>query len=242
MPRIYLPSISEEKKALTLKGETARYLISVLRVKKGDGIVLFDSEGRHFGAKIIKKERSAVIVEILGTLGSLPEPETSVILVQSLLKGRKMDLVVQKATELWVSEIVPVVTERSQIRGTRKTERWRKIAIEASRQCGRAAPPAVHDPQGFSDCLESLRRGSGGLRMRGYIFCEVGGEDLGRSVPGGGGDVIAAVGPEGGFTEDEVFKAREAGLKLVTLGGPVLRAETAAISGVALLQYLLGNI
>jgi 16S rRNA (uracil1498-N3)-methyltransferase len=242
MPRVYLPSITEDEPVVTIKGESARYLLSVLRVRKGSEIVLFDSGGRRFRAEVLKRTGNTVHVGIRGSLDPLPEPRTGVILLQGLLKGRKMDLVVQKATELWVREIVPVITERSQVRETRKLERWRKIALEASRQCGRAALPAVREPIGLIEFLDSLGPGAEGRERRGYIFCEEGGEELGRDIPVLEDEVVAAVGPEGGFTDEEVWKARGKGLKPVTLGGPTLRAETAAISAVTLIQYLLGNM
>jgi 16S rRNA (uracil1498-N3)-methyltransferase len=238
MPRLYLPSIPGDEPEVSVTGESARYLLSVLRVRKGSEVTLFDSLGRHFSAEVIGKSTGRVRLGSLRSLAPRREPRTGVLLLQGLLKGSRMDLVVQKATELGVSEIVPVVTERSQVRGTRKLQRWRKIALEASRQSGRPKLPTVHEPVGFSDFLESL-----GRPIHGFIFREEGGAPLGGGLmPWPGGDVYAAVGPEGGFTGEEVRMAEGRGFGAVTLGPLVLRAETASISALTLIQYLLGEM
>jgi 16S rRNA (uracil1498-N3)-methyltransferase len=218
-------------------GEDARYLAKVLRVRPGSGLVLFNDSGEAFRAVVEAVSGGAVAAQVLEALPPLEEPETRVVLLQGLLKGQKMDLVIQKATELWAIGIVPAVTERSQVRETRKIERWRKISLEATRQCGRAMPPDVREPVAFDEYLDDAGPG-----LRGFIFTERGGGRLENIVPPGSGDVVVAVGPEGGFTEDEVARAVERGLKPVTLGGPVLRAETAAVSALTLVQYVLGNL
>jgi 16S rRNA (uracil1498-N3)-methyltransferase len=234
MPRIYVPSVEAKENALRITGETARYLITVLRCRAGDELTLIDSLGRRYRAEIKETGRRDIAVELREAYPPEPEPRVGVVLLQGMLKGQKMDLVVQKATELGVKEIVPVVTERAQVRETRKPQRWRKIALEASRQSGRAVAPAVREPVAFGEFLGA----EGGLR--GFIFWEEGGAPLKEAFgPVSEGALHIAVGPEGGFAREEVRMAEERGLVATTLGSRILRAETAAIAAVALVQFLL---
>ena len=149
-----------------------------------------------------------------------------------------MDLVVQKTTELGITEILPVMSERSQVKDTRKIVRWRKIAEEASRQSGRNIVPAVHEPVHFRDFLVSQDG-------KGVIFSEEEGMKLSEAVSSLGlhaPSLVIVIGPEGGFSEEEVIFAQEKGFLAVSLGKRILRAETAAISAVALIQFLLGDM
>lgn len=237
MPRIYVPSLREKEGPVRITGESARYLLTVLRCKAGDELTLFDSRGGSYRAEVREAGKRDLTVEVKEAFPPEPESPVGVVLIQGLLKGQKMDLVVQKATELGVREIVPVVTGRAQVRETRKPERWRKIALEASRQSGRAVAPAVREPVGFG---EFLRAGEG---LRGFLFWEEGGAALKEaSAPVKEGIVHVAVGPEGGFTAEEVRMGRDKGLMVTTLGPRILRAETAAIAAVALVQFLIGGL
>ena len=167
------------------------------------------------------------------------EPSLQITLLQGLLKGDKMDLVIQKATELGVSEIIPVITGRSQIRETRKLERWRKIAQESSRQSGRVGVPAVHDTVDVDYLLARQP-----VPERGIIFWEEGGESLstimGRFM--GRKAIELFTGPEGGFSGEEVRALRETGFSVATLGRRILRAETAAVVALGIVQYQAGEL
>jgi 16S rRNA (uracil1498-N3)-methyltransferase len=237
MPRVHVPSIPEDQTTVEITGESARYLTSVLRLRAGDEFELFDSAGVSVGAVVTRAGRGRVEAEMKLPRRSLPEFPANVVLLQGMLKGRKMDLLVQKTTELGVKEIVPLVTQRALVRQTRKVERWRKIALEASRQCGRAKAPSVSEPVDIRDFM----RPEG--KLSGYIFWEEGGRALSEMPPSSGvGDVVAAVGPEGGFTGEEVRLAEKSGLVVTTLGSRILRAETAAIAAVALVQFMRGGL
>ena len=167
------------------------------------------------------------------------ESPLNLTLVQGILKGEKMDIVIQKATELGVKEIIPAITERSQIRQTRKVDRWRKIAEEASKQSGRTMIPVVHEPIEFN----SLFTVHHSLPIKGFIFWEEGGVPLREAIHQfTDSPIYLLVGPEGGFSKEEVSLAVSKGLITVSLGKRILRAETAAISAVALIQFLLGDI
>jgi len=290
MPRIYLPISNIIDNRISITDEKAHYLISVLRCRKGDDLIVFDGKGNCLKTRILKADRREVITEVIEKFPCDIESHINITLVQGLLKGEKMDLVIQKTTELGVKEIIPVITERSQIRETMKVTRWRKIAEEASRQSGRSIIPVIHDPMEFKEffskqtCINYPPQSpltKGGIKGGGLIFYEEGGMKLseaveifkqrfnytlplplpsreGRHTPTplsrgeapsppagegrGEGELLIIIGPEGGFTKEEVFLAKEKGLLVTSLGERILRAETAAISAVALVQFLLGDM
>lgn len=238
MQRIFLPIININNNQIAVTGDKARYLASVLRCKEGDALVIFDGAGNCFKTKISKADKKEVIADVLEKFPCNPESPVNITLVQSLLKGEKMDLVIQKTTELGVREIVPVVTERSQLRETRKVIRWQKIAEEASRQSGRTVIPVVHEPVSFQDIFT-------GNVLQGFIFYEEGGVRLSDAVSSfisHPSSLFIVIGPEGGFTKEEIELAKEKGLVAASLGQRILRAETAAIAAVTLAQYALGDM
>ncbi|MBA4371333.1 MAG: 16S rRNA (uracil(1498)-N(3))-methyltransferase [Thermodesulfovibrio sp.] len=239
MHRIFLPDQPVHEKVV-ITGEKAGYISLVLRLKTGDTLIIHDNTGKVFSATILSSARKEVVAAVQEQLAAVPESSIRLRLFQGILKGEKMDLVIQKTVELGVNEIVPVVTERSQIRETRKLLRWQKISEEAARQCGRPVIPAVHEVADLSEVLAPLNQSA----ARGIIFWEAGGEALkpvferlrtARHI-----DLLT--GPEGGFSADEVGRAHDAGFVSATLGRRVLRAETAAMVAVALCQYELGDL
>lgn len=242
MVRIFLPSAKIADKSLTIEGEKAHYLLSVLRCRKGDNFIVFDGRGTCFLSlirEIGKRRATADVLEIFPC--NLESPLRS-ILVQGILRGEKMDIVIQKTTELGISEVVPAITERSQLRDTRRVARWRKIAEEAARQSGRSMVPVVHEPVELRNFLTSTALQS---TLQGFIFYEEEGMTLSEVVSSlipHPSSLLVIIGPEGGFSKEEVTCAEERGLKAVSLGKRVLRAETAAIASVTLVQYLFGDM
>ncbi|MDA8168704.1 MAG: 16S rRNA (uracil(1498)-N(3))-methyltransferase [Nitrospiraceae bacterium] len=239
--RLFYPGLSANSE-ISLTGEDFNYLKNVLRAREGAEVMLFDGKGNSATA-IITGISSERITARTGDVFPSKKTESGLktVLLQGMLKGQKMDVVVQKATELGVSEIIPLITRRAEVRETRKTGRWRKIAREAARQCGRAVVPLIAEPAPLADFLKHYRGA-------GIIFWEEGGSGLkdasgklrgGNAVAGG---IAVAVGPEGGFAEEEVQAARGAGFSVCSLGPRILRAETAAIAALALIQYELGDI
>jgi 16S rRNA (uracil1498-N3)-methyltransferase len=230
------PELIAKRRHIKVPMEKSRYLLSVLRCKKGDAVTLIDGRGSAYAAQIVSIVKKDVFVDITGDLLLNAELPVQLTLCQGLLKGEKMDLIIQKATELGVAEIVPLVTERSIVKETRKVKRWHAIAEEAAEQCGRAVVPLVRDPQKLDDILD-------GEKVNGLLFWEGGGRALSEAM--GVVDLRRTVhifiGPEGGFTAAEVRKAEEQGLIRATLGKRILRAETAAISATALVQFLIEN-
>ncbi len=271
--RIILPKEQIKGQKITLSGEKARYLISVLRCSAGDELQVFDGEGSLYKSKITGIENKKVRIDLLERISLNAESPLNLTLVQGILKGEKMDVVIQKATELGVKEIIPAITERSQIRHTRKVDRWRKIAEEASKQSGRTMIPVVHEPIEFNSLFTPFRDTSltgftvhDSLPLRGFIFWEEGGLSLKEAIEKmqdarykmqdtrenlsnhpescimNLASLYLLIGPEGGFSKEEVSLAVSKGLITVSLGKRILRAETAAISAVALIQFLLGDI
>ncbi len=237
MPRIFLPAADLLSQPLTIRGEKAKYLATVPRSRGGDSLVVHDDRGNSYTATLTAVTPREVTAELTGKIDWNTESALQITLYQGILKGEKMDFVIQKATELGVDNIVPVVTERSQVRETRKLPRWTKIAGEAARQSGRNAVPRVHEIVRFDALPPSAS-------PKGILFWEKGGDDLAAALGTfqGGGDISLFTGPEGGFSEKEVASAAEMGFLTATLGRRILRAETAAVAAIAIAQFSLGDL
>ena len=210
--------------ALRLSGEEAHHVHKVLRGGPGDEIEIVDGEGRLFSAELTG-DREAVVLE-KRTAGV--EDEGSVTLYQAIPKGRHMDLVVEKATELGVGRIVPLATERGVVklsRGDGKVERWRRVVLAAARQSLRLRVPEVGEPVPFTEAAREA--GEGGVMLH-----------AGQDLPPmedvvGEGPLGLFVGPEGGWEDGELALAGDAGLRLASLGPFRLRSETAGVVAVA---------
>ncbi len=238
MTRLFLDSIMPQERYINLTGEKAHYLSVVLRCKTHDSLIVTDSSGAAYSAKISVITKKQTTLEIMGLLNQDNESPLDIILLQGLLKGDKMDLVIQKATELGVKEVVPMVTERSQIRETRKLQRWQKIAGEASRQCGRNKIPLIHEPDTFETVIAS--EGC----QKGIICWEKEGAPFSAALElfTGERQLVLCIGPEGGFSEKEIRAAEDCSFTVASLGRRILRAETASIASIAIVQYSIGDI
>jgi len=239
MPKIFLLDTELEPGFITIKDEKAHYLSTVLRCGRGDLLLIKDSRGCSYLSRITDVGRREVAIELLEKQDLDPEPLLHIKLLQGLLKGEKMDLVIQKSTELGVKEIIPVVTERSQIRETRKVSRWKKIAEEASRQSGRNTIPSISEPIGIQKLFIASVVPEGGI-----IFWEQKGETIRETIRrfAGRAEIALFTGPEGGFSEREIETASKHAFVTASLGKRILRAETAAIAAVSIIQYEMGDI
>jgi len=214
----------------------------VLRLRPGDHIVLADGAGGQFAAVLESVGRDEAIARVLAPLDA--PPLTRVTLFQSVLKSAKMDLVVQKATELGVRSIVPVLAERcvAKVDGSNretKLGRWRRVAAEAAKQCGRASVPEVCAPLDMDGAAAKMGDYAGSI-----VFWEEAKEASLVDALGGvdaEGGVAVLIGPEGGLTSHEVATLKEAGAVCAGFGDLVLRSETAAIAGVAIVSYELNR-
>ena len=247
--RFYAPpeAFNSDVTTAVLAGDEARHLRDVLRLVEGDEVFLFDGAGSEYRCVVSDVERASGRVNVIEEVApARSESPLRLTLAVALLKGEKFDLVVQKATELGVTRIVPVKTARADIRlpdnadAAKRVSRWQRIALEAAKQSGRAFVPQVTAPVTFSTLisdkdLENARR---------VMFSERSGGRLSDLEDGAPTDhaMIALVGSEGGWTDEEIAAAGTANWQLVTLGGRTLRAETAAITAAALLQNRFGDL
>jgi 16S rRNA (uracil1498-N3)-methyltransferase len=220
-------------------GPQARQICTVLRLEVGDAISVLDGSGCCHIARIDEVTRRQVTAEITGVVQLDTEPRVKLTLAQALAKGDKVELVVQKATELGISRMVVFTSQRTvpkpdAAHTARKMERWRAIAREAAEQSGRALVPEVHGVVGFRDLLAG--RSDDDLTL---IAWEAERETpLSKILAGANAERITLiVGPEGGFTEQEVAIARDAGAAPVSFGKRILRSETAAIAGCAIIMH-----
>lgn len=255
--RFYSPpeNFSDDGARVALSRGETQHLAGALRLAAGEEVYVFDGEGREFLCVVNEDARRGATLEVRGAVEPLcAESPLELTLCVALLKGEKFDLVVQKATELGVARVVPVETARADVKlargergeGARKrVERWRRIAVEAAKQSGRARVPEVAEPSSLTDMLTKDPPGGTDAKSRRLIFVERGGRSLVESV-GAWIDkparVAALVGPEGGWGGEEIERAVSAGWEAVTLGGRVMRAETAGIVVAALLQHLCGDL
>lgn len=248
--RFYAPPTAFDNKqaSVTLITDEARHLREVLRLKPGDEVYVFNGEGKEFLSRIEESRRDTARLQVIREVEpARPESELQLTLALALLKGEKFDLVVQKATELGVTQIVPVITKHADIRlrdesdAAKRVNRWQRISMEAAKQSGRAVVPKVAGVITFTSLIETADDKPSNCLM----FSERDGQSLLQTKEDIAADtkqITALVGSEGGWSDEEIALARAAGWTIVTLGGRTLRAETAAIAVVALLQHLFGDL
>ncbi len=218
-----MSSALEAGEALTLPESEAHHVSKVLRGRVGDTFEVVDSGGRLFIAEIRERDEAIVTGELATSAGM----EIEVSLYQAVPKGRHMDLVFEKATELGVSRVAPLVTDRGVVKldGEAKAGRWRRVAEAAARQSLQLRVPEVSDPMPFSEAVAEA--GDNGILLHNAAGLEqIEGCVEGRAVS-------LLVGPEGGWSEGEIRLAEEAGMRMAQLGPYRLRSETAGIVAVA---------
>ena len=241
MPRFFVPAEHVAEGQAKLAGSEFRHLMRVLRLREGDALTLFDDRGREHDGVILSLSPRAAVVRITATSVPPRESPLAITLFQGIPKGRKMDLVVEKATELGVGAIVPFASAFSAgaaAVATAKHERWTRIALAAAKQSGRIAVPTVSAPLTFREVLAAA--GADGLRL--LFFEGAGGVPLAALPDGAPTSVAIAVGPEGGFSREVVGAARDAGFTVVGVGPRILRTETAALVAVTLVQARWGDL
>jgi 16S rRNA (uracil1498-N3)-methyltransferase len=219
-----------------LPADQAHHLRDVLRIAAGNVVEIFDGEGGGYIGEVVLRN-SEVLVRNLRALSREPLPN-SLILAVALIKPAKFEWILQKATELGVDAILPLITRRGdiQIPGSRiasRCDRWNRIVREASKQCGRLAAPQIHEPVGFSDLLCRAEFSS----CTRLLFYEKA-WDLWRPDRHALSErIVLCVGPEGGWDDVEIEQARKDGYWIFSLGNWILRAETAAIAAISIIQY-----
>jgi 16S rRNA (uracil1498-N3)-methyltransferase len=242
LTRVFVSSGLREGAIVELPAETASHVAKVLRARAGDALVLFGGDGREFTGEI-QSVRGARVQVALGAARSVDrESPLDVTLLQCVPRGDRMDFIVQKATELGVRRIVPLLCQRSVVRlgegqAASKAAHWRGVAVSACEQCGRNRLPAIDAPLQLEAFL-----GTAPAQPALRLVLEP------DSVPGGlqelapGTAVEIAIGPEGGFSPEELEAFRVAGFRRAGLGPRILRTETAAIAALAWLQSRYGDL
>ena len=231
---------------LRLPEEAAAHLLRVLRLRDGDACVLFNGDGHDYDARIASADRRGGEVEVLEQRAVDNESPLRITLLQGIARGEKMDLILQKATELGVSRIVPVDAERTEVRleGPRLAKRlvhWRGVVSSACAQCGRARLPAVADPVDIGGIGDAAAAAALKLTLDpagAHVLSTLAG-----LAPGAGpGGIALAIGPEGGWASRDREHLRAAGFEGLRLGPRILRTETAGLAAIAPLQALYGDL
>ncbi len=239
----YLPPPEWEPGRLRLGGDEARHCVQVTRHRAGDRVVVFDGAGRKAEARVEAADKNEVLLAPV-KVWQVPRPARSLVLLQAVTKGDTFEWIVEKAVELGVRRVVPVLAERSVVRldareAERKHEKWGRLVLEACKQCGQAWLPELARPCSLTAALEHKAAAGTGL----VASLQPQARPLRELLPGGQSvaEVAVAIGPEGDFSEAEHRKLEQAGWLPWSLGGLVLRSETAAISALAILSHELNS-
>lgn len=241
IPRFYLPASLEVGTTLDLPAETFRHAIQVLRLSVGENLIVFNGNGGEYLARLasVSKRAASIYLEQFKALDV--ESPAQLSLVQAIIKPDKMDFALQKAVELGVASIQPLVTQRSVVRlgkdkAEKKVRHWQGVVIAACEQSGRTQLPKVHSPQNLNTWLQQPHAGTRLILAPGdYPSIQSLAADLPQPLE-------LLIGPEGGFTEEEVHTAQAHGVQAISLGPRILRAETASLTALALLQQRYGDL
>lgn len=244
MARFFIPKKNLSGERGVVEGAEFVHLRKVLRLAPGDRITVFDDEGWEHEAVIGALTDERAEIEIAKSYQAARESNLRLILAVGLTKGEKMDFVVEKATELGAHAIVPFVSAFSvpkldEKKISTRMARWQKIALAAAKQCGRTRLPELLPLRDFA----SLASGDWGAAVKLFFWEKERRQSLraAREKSGAAGAVLLVVGPEGGFSEAEAALALAHGFALVHLGPRILRAETAAVTALSLVQFLWGD-
>jgi 16S rRNA (uracil1498-N3)-methyltransferase len=240
LTRVYLEVALSPGSVVELPSATAAHLAKVLRARSGDNLVLFAGDGLEFAGTVASVRGSRVTAAVGEGREVDRESPLAVTLVQCISRGDRMDFIVQKATELGVARIVPVLSQRSVVRldqpqAASKAAHWRSVAVSACEQCGRNRLPTIDAPRQLIRYLgDSPTAGPRLLLEPEFESCGPA-QDVGAKVE-------IAVGPEGGFAAEELEAFRISGFRAVRLGPRILRTETAAIAALAWMQGNFGDL
>jgi 16S rRNA (uracil1498-N3)-methyltransferase len=250
MPRFYIPPEQWNLDKLTLEDHEAHHCQDVMRMKEGDRVAVFDGRGHEATAEVAALSKGRVALKTLQQ-ATTPQPTSDIFLGQAIPKGKNMDIIVEKATELGAVGVIPLISERTIVRlnpdeARDRREKWQRVAVEAAKQCGRNWLPEIRQPltpKALFDAGEkfdlmlvaSLQPDARHLKT---VLREMAGD---RPVPFGPRirRVLVLIGPEGDFTPAEMAIAKSAGCQPITLGPIILRTETAAIYCLSVLSHEL---
>lgn len=241
MPRFFVEPDQVSGNKIIIEGSDVNHITKVLRMKIGEELMVCDGTGLDYFCTIAKLDSDAVFCDVCNKWESYSELPVKVTLFQGLPKADKMELIIQKTVELGVYEIVPVAMQRSiakldDKKAGRKIERWQSISESAAKQAGRGIIPKVTEPMSFAEALEYAKEMDSIIvpyeNAKGISYTK----EVIREAKACTRLAIF-IGPEGGFADSEIERAKEAGAKLVTLGNRILRTETAGMATLAILMY-----
>lgn len=244
MHRFFITPEQFDSHRPVVRGQDVRHMVKVLRLKPGDRVELLDGAGRAAKAMVEHVRKEEVVCLKMGEFEPLGAPPVEVILVQGIAKGDKMDLIIQKCTELGVSVVIPLICHRSVVqlddgKIQDRQARWQRVALEAAKQCRRPDVPVVSLPRKLPDVLAGMPKGSAAI-----MPWE--GEDTRSFSDALAGDtpesIYIFIGPEGGFEPYEAEEARRAGVSTVSLGPRILRTETAGLACITIIMHRLGDL
>jgi 16S rRNA (uracil1498-N3)-methyltransferase len=238
--RIYYPFELSADSFVTLTDDATNHLANVLRAKTGQAIVLFNGDGNEYSAQLSEVAKRKVVAHIDSKISISIESPLSIHLGQGISRGDRMEWVIQKSVELGVTDITPLITERcgvklSKERWSKKHEQWQKLAIAACEQCGRNVLPVLHSPTIFTDWINLS---TNQVRLTLHPRAEKAFRHV--AMPATGARLL--IGPEGGFSEQEIYQTEQNGFQTIQLGPRVLRTETAAIAAISALQAIHGDL
>lgn len=252
MQRYFIDPQQFGESEVTISGDDAHHIIRVLRSELGDECIVSDGQSREALVRLTSLEKDRVSAEIIERRPMSGEPEVEVWIAQSLPKGDKMELVIQKGTEIGASRFLPFVSERTIVqlepkKEAKRVERWQKIAKEAAEQAHRSLVPVIETPLTWKELLKRVElvdaawicyEKESGQELRAAIRKALQGKPaVDRPLR-----LLLMVGPEGGFTEQEVAAAEAAGSQSISLGRRILRTETAAMVGLTCILYEAGEM
>ena len=227
---VYQPHPSLHGGIIHISDEEHRHLV-VARAEPGEWIEVFDGQGHVWKASVVEvgKRQTSARIE---TEDVVPRPSLELILGQALIRNAAFELALEKAVEVGVTRVIPFAAERSNVSANQKLDRWLRIVVEAAKQSKRFHLPTLDRPKTFDEVLNVPAASR-------ILFAEREGASIKSALLGS--PVLFLVGPEGGWTENEIKSARDAGFREVTLGSGILRSETAAIVGAALIRHEIEN-
>ena len=242
MPKYFVEPENIKDNNIIITGEDVKHISTVLRAKLGDVLEVCNGCSEDFECKIKEISKEQIELEIVSKKPCYAEPKAKITLFQGLPKADKMELIIQKCVEIGIDKIVPVATERSVVKlndkeKIKKVERWQKISLSAAKQSGRGIIPKIEDVISYNEAIKVAK-----TMQKAIIFYENEAKrELKEILKNIKDEEIGIfIGPEGGFANEEINKAKTEGLETASLGERVLRTETAAVVATAILLYELG--
>lgn len=247
MSRFFVEKVYQVPGYLNLSQEESRHANNVLRLKPGDAITIFDSFSNEYDAEIVNYDNRVALIKVINKKNNILEQKVCITLFQGVPKFDKMDYIIQKCTEIGVSNFVPVITERTVVRFNddsamlKRIERWKRISLEALKQCGGNKPPSICMPVAFNDavsmgksqdlCIIPYEKESNNTLRKELAHKKEGTKNIG-----------VFIGPEGGFSQKEIDIAVNNTVRPVTLGKRIFRTETAGLVVSSIICYEFGEI